>query len=98
MKCKDISDRDVLEFVWDVNQADRWGNNSFGNDADVRRAMPGGLDIPWKLAWAKMNQLIKRKLVDGCPCGCRGDYVVTAKGCEFIERPRHRRFVGDQHV
>jgi hypothetical protein len=41
------------------------------------------------LAWAKMNMLIRRGLVHGCPCGCRGDYELTVKGCDFIKKPPH---------
>ena len=97
MQCKDIPDAPIVEFVWSVNDGDRWANNSFQDERDVRQAMPGTFDIPWKLAWAKMNQLIKRGLIDGCPCGCRGDYVVTEKGCQFIGRGHHRRFMNGEH-
>ena len=31
-----------------------------------------------------MKQLIKRELVDGCDCGCRGDFEITAKGEEWL--------------
>ena len=31
-------------------------------------------DIPDQLVLAKMRQLIKRGLVDGCGCGCRGEF------------------------
>ena len=29
---------------------------------------------------AKMRALIRRGLVEGCECGCRGDFVLTDKG------------------
>ena len=48
----------------------------------VARAMPEG--TPEKLRIAKMAILIKRGLVDGCPCGCRGDYEITDKGIAAI--------------
>ncbi len=28
----------------------------------------------------------KLKPVDGCGCGCRGDFRITAKGLEFLEK------------
>lgn len=96
MQCKDIPDQPIIEFVWNVNNANRWANNSFQDDGDVVHAMPS--EAPWKLRLAKMNQLLKRGLIDGCACGCRGDYVVTAKGCEFIGRAKHVRLYGEQCV
>jgi hypothetical protein len=41
-------------------------------------------DVPDRLLLAKMDGLIRRGLVDGCTCGCRGDFVLTAKGREVI--------------
>jgi len=94
MQCNDVPDVPILEFVWTVNNSNRWANWYFGDDADVHPAFPQ--DVPDKLVHAKMNRLIARGLLDGCTCGCRGDYVVTAKGCEFIGRARHVRFCGDE--
>ena len=52
----------------------------FGDERDVRHAMPNGFAIPEKLVFAKMNQLISNGTIDGCSCGCRGDYSLTDKG------------------
>ena len=41
-------------------------------------------DLPAKVVYAKFYQLKKRGLVDGCECGCRGDYCLTFKGAETI--------------
>lgn len=30
--------------------------------------------MPPKVVLAKARKLINRKLMDGCPCGCRGDF------------------------
>lgn len=77
MQCKDIPDRPILEFLAGLNG--RWAT-WFGNEYDnsVTHAMPP--DVPDKLVPAKMAMLIRRGVVDGCPCGCRGDYVLTDKG------------------
>lgn len=32
------------------------------------------LELPRKVILAKMAALIKRKVIGGCACGCRGDY------------------------
>lgn len=34
------------------------------------------LDMPEKVVLAKAKRLIKRKVIQGCWCGCRGDFVV----------------------
>lgn len=94
-QCKHIQERPILEFVWDVNNQDKWANWCFGNEHDVRQAFPDGYETPDNLVLAKMRKLFDRGLIDGCSCGCRGDYHVTLKGCEFIDRPKHRRFFGD---
>lgn len=42
--------------------------------------------IPLKVLIAKAGQLIKRKLIDGCACGCRGDFEITAAGAAWLAR------------
>lgn len=71
MQCKDIPDAPILDFV---AQHGGIGCNWFGNEFErsVTHAMPE--ETPPKLALAKMRQLVKRKLVEGCCCGCRGDF------------------------
>lgn len=46
-------------------------------------AVPSG--TPWKVLLAKMERLIKKELVSGCPCGCRGDYEITDKGKHWLQ-------------
>jgi predicted transcriptional regulator len=43
-------------------------------------------NVPDKIKIAKMAKLIGRGLVDGCPCGCRGNYVITEKGIEYLTK------------
>lgn len=33
-----------------------------------------GEHIPWKVVNAKCASMIRRGLLDGCTCGCRGDF------------------------
>jgi hypothetical protein len=33
-------------------------------------------NMPWKVVLAKAKRLMRRRLIDGCPCGCRGDFEV----------------------
>ena len=46
---------------------------------DESPALEVPTDTPEKVALAKMRSLIKRGLVDGCPCGCRGDFELPRK-------------------
>lgn len=92
MKCKDIPDRPILEFLAVQDSWASWINpTEFGDAIDdptwmpyVGRAMPPG--VPAKLRIAKMAKLIRRGLVDGCDCGCRGDYELSEQGEKFLEK------------
>ncbi len=81
-KCKDIPDKPILEFL--LNNKGNWCNWHFEDEKDVRNAMPNNLASE-KLILAKMKQLIKRGLVEGCACGCRGDFEITTKGEQYYE-------------
>lgn len=72
MKCKDIPDQPIIDFL--ASKPGVWCNWFEGHENDVGKAMPEG--TPRKLVLAKMRMLIKRGLVDGCPCGCRGDFCI----------------------
>jgi tRNA nucleotidyltransferase (CCA-adding enzyme) len=92
MQSKDIPVIPVLEFLAycataDFQKCGKWGT-SHTNDGrlfenSVQHAMPAG--VPYKVAQAKMASLIRRGLVSGCTCGCRGDFELTEKGTSFLE-------------
>lgn len=84
MQCKDIPERPILEFLAARSQI--WCNWYPGDENDVGQAMP---PLPnEKLALAKMRQMINKGLVDGCPCGCRGDFVITDAGLGVLDLDR----------
>ena len=80
MQCKDIPDEPILRFL--AQRPGEWHNWLFGDEKDVRNAMPR--EVPEKLVLGKMRVLIRRGLVDGCPCGCRGDFEITDKGIQWL--------------
>jgi hypothetical protein len=80
MQCKDIPDRPILEFLARQDCPATWGEGYFMST--VRDAMPPG--TPDRLQRAKMARLIRRGLVGGCDCGCRGDYEITEKGRDWL--------------
>ena len=42
-------------------------------------------DVPPKVLLAKLRRLYRAKLLDGCPCGCRGDWVPTTSGMATLD-------------
>jgi len=91
LQCKDIPDWPILHFLAHMPEwqpgLPKWGTwfwtDDYQPDNSVLRAMPPG--TPPKLALAKMATLIRRGLVNGCTCGCRGDFEITEKGLLILE-------------
>ena len=52
-------------------------------DNSVWNAIPS--DVPYKVGLAAMRQLIKNGFVEGCGCGCRGDFEITEKGEQYMK-------------
>ncbi len=82
MQCKDIPDRPILEHVKKHGGIGCTWFNLEDTPKSVIHAMPKGL--PQKIVLAKMKQLIRRGVVSGCGCGCRGDFEITDKGREEV--------------
>lgn len=40
---------------------------------------------PEKVLRAKLSRMTRNGLIDGCNCGCRGDFTITAKGAQLLE-------------
>jgi hypothetical protein len=89
MQTKDIPELPILEFLKDHGGigCHHWEPQPTDTRGTVRQAMPVGL--PGKLILAKMRMLIRRGLVGGCGCGCRGDFELTAKGREYLATMYH---------
>lgn len=82
MQCKDICTKSVLLFLKRISP--RWGTCFPNFENSVSQAMP--LGTPNKLVQAKMRNLIAKGYVDGCSCGCRGDYEITEKGLNKLNQ------------
>lgn len=86
MKASDIPERPILEFLAKSKHWCNWFPTKLGvepNPNSIFHAMPEG--TPPKVGLAKMKAMIKKKLVDGCACGCRGDFVITDLGRETLK-------------
>lgn len=77
MKAADISDTAALGAVSDIKQQ----TGTWANTDQVAAYFPA---FPIKVVHAKLRRLLKRGLVSGCPCGCRGDWEVVPR-----TKPRH---------
>jgi len=86
MQCKDIPEQPILDFIAKVERdgeaspyisATWFWTNDWKPENSVVHAMPEG--TPPKLALAKMKSMIRKGLVEGCACGCRGDFTVARK-------------------
>lgn len=77
LQCKDIPTQPILDYL---TKNGGIGCTHFVNpvwDRSVtRNAMPEGINE--NLALAKMRSLLKKKLVIGCDCGCRGDWEIVS--------------------
>lgn len=67
VKASDIPDQTFLDTV----RACGRGRSGWAMEWDVTAR----LGYPRKVVLAKARKLIKRGLMDGCACGCRGDWV-----------------------
>lgn len=76
--CKDIPDEVFLRAVKD--SPGHW-RTAMDVGAELDRSL--GVPVPGNLFWAKAARLIKRGLLHGCPCKCRGDYHLPEEctGC-----------------
>lgn len=90
MQAKDVGDRAVLEAVRKLSMVEKsYGSPPFWVMAwDLRKDL--GLEGTGRLMEAKCEALIRRGLLDGCTCGCRGDYELTTAGTGFLADPTRR--------
>lgn len=80
MQCKDIDEISILMFLH-IHEGE-WCNWFEDSDKSVINIMPK--NTPPKLALAKMRKMVRKGLVSGCYCGCRGDFEITKKGRDLL--------------
>lgn len=66
---------EFLDFIRTKGQGNPAG---WVNRRDVEEHWP---DIPPKVLLAKARSLLKRGLLGGCGCGCRGDFHIPLSCC-----------------
>ena len=87
-KASDIDDLEFLKAVKTLSLDGKWAPTNYESRWVMWPELcPLYPDMPAKVILAKFRQLHKRGLLDGCPCGCRGDIEFTEAGEDFI-KPR----------
>lgn len=69
MKAADVDEKRVLAVI--RANAPKWTMTY-----QLEREFP---EVPYKVLLAKMRSLVKRGIIGGCACGCRGDFVEVKK-------------------
>lgn len=81
-QCKDIPTQHILQFLYDrKKKGSGWAFMfpiEISGEASIFNVMPVGTD--YNLALAKMRNMIYKGLIDGCACGCRGDFEIKERG------------------
>jgi hypothetical protein len=81
LQAKDLPDTPILRRLLAINRTLSLNGCLFnGFDNTV---IP---DVPFRLARAKMDSLVRRGYVSGCTCGCRGDFTITDLGIQAAHR------------
>lgn len=75
--------------LWDDNTLSTWVDGELVEKKDLFSE-----NTPNKVVRAKMRALVKRKLVGGCDCGCRGDFEITDAGLVLLGRERTSQYSG----
>ena len=78
MQAKDIDATQLLDTIYRIAvRQQRWVNRW-----ELAEAYP---DVPPKVLMAKCQRLIHADKLNGCTCGCRGDFTLTGDGYAMIE-------------
>lgn len=80
---KEINEKPLLEFAAKHGGIGCYLNEEThtGYPRNIGEAAKG---FPIKVIRAKLAALIRRGLMTGCTCGCRGDYDITDKGRQYL--------------
>ncbi len=74
-QAKNLPDQDLLRLIVDLGGlAVLW---------DLEARLP---KAPPKVIRRKLASLIKRQLIEGCTCGCRGDFALLDAGRQLLDR------------
>lgn len=72
IQAKHVLDEEILKVM---RGRSRWSRSS--SRWHFEEAIP---DVPRKVLLAKLASMIRRGIIDGCTCGCRGDFQIKEAG------------------
>lgn len=84
----------LLRMVWFQRKHRRawmshWPVREWMTDEETRdwtlASAPELVDVPEKVLLAKLRAMKRKKLIDGCGCGCRGDWEPLEAGWKRLE-------------
>lgn len=88
LQAKHLPDLSMLTTIAAISAAKK--DENYGSDVspwvliwELERVMP---HVPEKVIRAKMKSLLRRGLIEGCSCGCRGDYYILPKGYAYLQQ------------
>jgi len=86
MQAKDVNDLEVLRVIAELMRIE-WRKRPSEDEylwtctRDIAARFPA---VPEKIMLAKLAALVRRKLIGGCACGCRGDFYLLPAGWGMI--------------
>lgn len=81
IQAKDVPERDLLEAVRRKNETPIAGVTGYGACWWV---LADELGFPERVVLARLRAFLRRGLVTGCDCSCRGDFRLTEAGREAL--------------
>lgn len=88
-QAKHLPDLDVLRFIHEQSLTP-WPISNAPNDGvrwvlmwDFEHSEKFGF-IPEKVLRAKLGALVRKGVLHGCNCGCRGDYYLSEEGARIV--------------
>jgi hypothetical protein len=86
LQAKHLDEQEILRALQKQSQPmTHWAS---GTDRSLPAAIPALRVVPEKVLRAKLGAMERRGLIDGCACGCRGDWVITPLGAEQLRGDR----------
>ncbi len=73
---------------YQVSKNDHCGTWSMRRDVQEELEKMMKRRLPEKVVIAKFKRLEGRKMVDGCSCGCRGDWQLKQAGLDIVGASR----------
>lgn len=74
-QAKDLSDAEMLDAVHECRLV-----HGYDRSATIWEIQERLAHVPPKVVRAKLRSMVRRKVIEGCTCGCRGDFVALEYG------------------